>query len=417
MPESANATANSMPLYLKQVRVRNYAPLRDAKIDLKLGLNIIIGPNGIGKTRFINLSSQLVDWFATPKIGAGCELVLGYDKDIRIVYRYPLGEEDPELGFSSERVAELEVIASYGEKQNVGEDIFDVLMDWNLPLYDTVLAQHGTPLQKLPLVDQAATLTFGEMSRMSVEPEIRLPVSGSVPLIIQRLLSAIRTAFTARRRSTHKPVFTFSVTEAKTEIERIVDTYLSFLAPALINYSPIEQVRLSESYQIYINEAQQELIIKGLVLEYFLNGSWLPFEALSDGTKRMFYLISQLKTPRAEFNRKASFPLPFSFFTRASVVFLEEPELGIHPDQLQKLLSLIREVSKEHQVIMTTHSPQVLNMLTTRELDRITICELDPKKGTQFRKLSSAKRAKAKDYMQNDSYLSDFWLYSNLEAE
>ena len=56
-------------------------------------------------------------------------------------------------------------------------------------------------------------------------------------------------------------------------------------------------------------------------------------------------------------------------------------------------------------------------MLTTKELDRITICELDPKKGTQFRKLSPAKRAKAKAYMQNDSYLSDFWLYSNLEAE
>ena len=131
----------------------------------------------------------------------------------------------------------------------------------------------------------------------------------------------------------------------------------------------------------------------------------------------MLYLISQLVMPTATFDKQAAPPAPLSLQIPFRIIFLEEPELGIHPDQLQKLLSLIREVSREHQVIMTTHSPQVLNMLTTKELDRITICELDPKKGTQFRKLSPAKRAKAKAYMQNDSYLSDFWLYSNLEAE
>jgi hypothetical protein len=54
-------------------------------------------------------------------------------------------------------------------------------------------------------------------------------------------------------------------------------------------------------------------------------------------------------------------------------------------------------------------------MLAKNELDRITICELDPQKGTQFRKLSAAKKAKARTYMQNDSYLSDFWRFSNLE--
>lgn len=97
------------------------------------------------------------------------------------------------------------------------------------------------------------------------------------------------------------------------------------------------------------------------------------------------------------------------------IIFLEEPELGIHPKQLTKLLNLIREVSKEHQVIMTTHSPQVLDMLTEKELDRITVCTLDPKKGTQFHKLSRAKQAQTRTYMREVGFLSDYWRYSFLE--
>ena len=110
-------------------------------------------------------------------------------------------------------------------------------------------------------------------------------------------------------------------------------------------------------------------------------------------------------------------PVSFTLANPARIIFLEEPELGIHPDQLQKLLNLIRQVSREHQVILTTHAPQVLDMLAKDELDRITVCELNPEKGTQFRKLSAAKKAKAKAYMKGEGYLSDFWRFSDLEAK
>ena len=66
---------------------------------------------------------------------------------------------------------------------------------------------------------------------------------------------------------------------------------------------------------------------------------------------------------------------------------------------------------------MTTHSPQVLDMLSEKELDRITICTLDPKKGTQFRKLSREKQAQARRYMKEELHLSDYWRYSYLEDE
>jgi predicted ATP-dependent endonuclease of OLD family len=42
-----------------------------------------------------------------------------------------------------------------------------------------------------------------------------------------------------------------------------------------------------------------------------------------------------------------------------NLFMLEEPELGIHPHQLQLLMNYIKAQAKEKQIILTTHSPQV----------------------------------------------------------
>ncbi|OGX90646.1 hypothetical protein BEN49_06215 [Hymenobacter coccineus] len=83
---------------------------------------------------------------------------------------------------------------------------------------------------------------------------------------------------------------------------------------------------------------------------------------------------------------------------------------------MEKLLLFLRQQSKKHQIIITTHSPQVLDMLEEDELDRITICELDQKKGTQFRKLKKAQIVTAKKYMQEIGFLSDYWRHGTLET-
>ena len=135
---------------------------------------------------------------------------------------------------------------------------------------------------------------------------------------------------------------------------------------------------------------------------------------MSSGTKRIIYLIFETVQP-ADYNFEK-----YGIHDYASnddrIVFLEEPELGIHPDQLHKLLLFLREQSEKHQLIITTHSPQVLDMLNDDELDRITICELDEKKGTQFRKLKKAQIATARKYMKEVGFLSDYWRYGSLET-
>jgi predicted ATP-dependent endonuclease of OLD family len=105
----------------------------------------------------------------------------------------------------------------------------------------------------------------------------------------------------------------------------------------------------------------------------------------------------------------------FSKDSDLNIVLLEEPELGIHPHQLHQLMQFIKEQSKEKQIILTTHSPQVLDAIEPDELDRIIICHSEPKNGTQLNHLTDEQIKKAKKYMTSEAFLSDYWRFSDLE--
>ena len=65
---------------------------------------------------------------------------------------------------------------------------------------------------------------------------------------------------------------------------------------------------------------------------------------MSDGTLRAIGLLA------AVFQR----PVP-------SLIAVEEPEATIHPGALESVLDLLRHASKHMQVVITTHSPDVLD--------------------------------------------------------
>lgn len=78
----------------------------------------------------------------------------------------------------------------------------------------------------------------------------------------------------------------------------------------------------------------------------------LNFEAfnMSDGTLRALGLLT------AVYQR----PAP-------SLIVIEEPEASIHPGALEAILDVIRHASRKMQVVVTTHSPEVLDAKWIRE--------------------------------------------------
>jgi energy-coupling factor transporter ATP-binding protein EcfA2 len=404
------------PPYLKQVRIRDYPPLRDAKVAFKPGLNIIIGSNGVGKTRFISLASQLVNQYEEQFEGIGCELTLGGPYEIKVRFeespRNALARRIPQREFES-----LAIVGEYkGEKKsaNMLEYVIEDLTGDNEFHYSSISIKHGIPTTRLLIVDENVELVIGKRGgHTNVDGGTRQVENVETRFVVTLMRSLIRVIRGGWVVIGGKETPLITEEKAHELIEQTLGDYLARFNSQLELYSPIQAIRHRGPYQIYRNLVQEEIIIKGLVLEYQVGNVWLPFSALSDGTRRIFYLIAELLAPTGMLSDSKSGQV--TWLDKNEIIFLEEPELGIHPAQLHKLLSLIRDISRENQVIMTTHSPQVLDMLSEKELDRITVCTLDPKKGTQFHKLSKTKQQQAREYMKEVGFLSDYWRYSFLE--
>ena len=77
-----------------------------------------------------------------------------------------------------------------------------------------------------------------------------------------------------------------------------------------------------------------------------------PF--VSDGTMNILALVSAL------------------YFEAGDILLIEEPERNIHPALFIQLVSMIKEVSDKKQVIITTHSPEILNYCDLNDIHLIT---------------------------------------------
>ena len=71
------------------------------------------------------------------------------------------------------------------------------------------------------------------------------------------------------------------------------------------------------------------------------------------------------------------------------IILIDEPELHLHPRLQEKFVDFILEISKESQVILTTHSPLLIKQLAYNENIKNIVLKKDKKvKEFDERKLS-----------------------------
>ncbi|HRG91066.1 MAG TPA: AAA family ATPase [Chitinophagales bacterium] len=83
---------------------------------------------------------------------------------------------------------------------------------------------------------------------------------------------------------------------------------------------------------------------------------------ISDGTLRFLCLMAILYNPN-----------------RGSVVCIDEPELGLHPDMILTLFEAIKYASKTSQIIISTHSAQLLDCF---DLNQVIVFEKNKENAT-----------------------------------
>ncbi len=141
------------------------------------------------------------------------------------------------------------------------------------------------------------------------------------------------------------------------------------------------------------NEVAQAVVptVHGGVAQIYVREQWIPSPVpatrQSDGTLKFLCLLAILLHPKPP-----------------ELICIEEPEIGLHPDALQVLGEVMVEASARTQLIITTHSADLVDALTAQP-ESVVVCERDFDGSTEFKRLSREKLA---EWLEHYT-LGDLW--------
>lgn len=150
---------------------------------------------------------------------------------------------------------------------------------------------------------------------------------------------------------------------------------LSLLSEVAPNFTDFEVVPEGGSLRLYLTEGSRNI----------------PAHRLSDGTLRYLALLAILLDPG-----------------KASLVVIEEPELGLHPDVFPVLRDLLIEASSRFQLIVTTHSTQLVDAMTEQP-EVVLVCD-KPEATTQIKRLDPTEIERWREF----GTLGTLWMSGHL---
>jgi len=393
--------------FLKNTKLSGYKSVIDIDINFKEGLNIIIGKNAAGKTNFLTLLSNVLEYSFDDLLNFSSSLSFKNGKEILVESASEIEKEDLISSniFTATKVksiVKIDGVLIEDTKDNKGE--LDAKIKESGLLYSSTFVRHGIP-ENFYLVD--SPFSFKVDKKGFPSDFFKQIGEQETPYFVKSLLAGFlfSSLITNEGESLNEEVIKERLLTAFNRINKIKDS--------VVKYSPIEDIRYNKNFNIFLDEDREKYSINNIFIEFKVDGNWHPFSNLSDGTKRLFYIIAEVAYSDGFHYSKSSFGFHTKDINR--IILLEEPELGVHPHQLKKLMDFLNDESKRKQIIITTHSPQILDVLNPEELDRIILAySTSVTEGTKLRHLEDSEISKALKYLEED-FLSDYWKYSDLE--
>jgi len=400
---------------LGEIKLRGYKSIEELTTSVKPGLNILIGKNGAGKSNFFEFltainstlyspeqipykSAELVfssDTGSSFKFGISKLQLKNSDEDsLELPYRLFM-EVDDQLVYDSTS-EDLSMIAVNGSRIFTPRNLAALFRRLQIRYPGSRYIGFGYP-------DNVKGLSQPMSIDIPFEQEDFWYLIGTDALLLDDALNNFESAL-------QKVYDNLGDLEDGTEDEKYAQIVSELNSESFLRYaqldeqalenlkkfSPIQDVRINENMSFY--KSDKHIVADNIRLDFLVNDNWLPWSHLSDGTKRLLILITEI-TLRPD-----------------SLILVEEPELGVHPHQFDLVMQFLKEQSRTQQIIVSTHSPKALDIFEEDELDRIMLASYDKRFGTKISHLNEQQIEKALGYMQEVGFLSDYWLLSDLES-
>jgi predicted ATPase len=324
---------------IKQLVLKRFRSIPSERITLD-NPTVFVGRNGSGKSNLVSVFSFLAEAMASP-------LQAVFDKagGISTVRNRSSGRSyPPNLGLRVD-------FGRLNGKATSGFYAFEVkaLPDYGFSVVREQCAVAGD-LGTLSWFDRRGTTFTSNVGgvKPSLDPaSLCLPVVGGEAKFapVLRTLAAMRvySIEPGKLREMQEPDSGTSlksdgsnVTSVLREIERQSGSDIKRISDILATIVP-------NTKQVYVKKHGKSLSLE--ITQEWGEKKRQKFEgfSMSDGTLRAIGLLA------AVFQR----PVP-------SLIAIEEPEATIHPGALESVLDLLRHASRQMQVVITTHSPDLL---------------------------------------------------------
>lgn len=362
---------------LKSIELSNFFSFHSAKVELR-ELNTLIGINGSGKTNFLKAISVLK---AIVMEGGLQNLILnqwgGFDA---VSYAGNHAEnETSDICLKYEFVPEA--LSSYGYK------FIDPVV-YQICFTKVASTQNYTVIESLKT---KSGYTFFRMNQgkgfvmegvSNDQHKVEYSLDGGNESIFSQVVDKDRYTQVFALREAIKSIASYSYfdTTYSSPIRRPVmpTTAIRLLhdganLPQLLNKIKINNKSGYKAIQKALNSVNPnytgiDFNILGTNIELMLEEGKLDRSVhvthISDGTLRYLCLLSIIYNVQ-----------------RGSLVCIDEPEIGLHPDMIAEIIEGIQSNCQGTQFIISTHSEYVLNQLSVSD---VMVCEKDDDNATQI---------------------------------
>lgn len=404
-------------LYISKIEIKNYRSCVSTTFEPASDLSALIGPNGSGKTNVLS-ALQLLSYVAhvnnpfrrkrKEPFSSDSEIkvhfnlrgnLIVYEAEISLVnnernedevlnvneswYMHSITKSRKKLGIPVAYLLE-ELEYAHGARM---QGILDELISTRYPKASTsaVIGALREVAKFLKSISYYSASLFTNPSSCPISFEVESESGWQRGISISGHKKFLYNLYTAHKRNS-------------SDYHQFID----IVGPNGINLIDdlvFQEIETSSStYQVAVGgrittkEKKNKLIIPN----FKISGNALSPSQLSEGTFRTLALVFYLITDRT------------------SLMLIEEPEVCIHHGLLSSIIQLIKAYSEEKQIIISTHSDQLLDQLDMESVFKVTKEEIGTSVTSIAKSLNSEELMALKDYLRNEGGLGEYWKYGEL---
>ena len=381
---------SEVTVFLENVHISNYLSLRDVKLPLK-PLTVVVGPNASGKSnilRALSLLKKMIIHEELPSVEfiedcfwAGEATRIGFRLQAQVQnthteYNLVLKAKSDNLVFDEEALVNNVKVISIRNGEGIVQDE-DLENRTNYQSDKLALKSAGAygnkPITKAltefikgwEFYDIRPDLIRGQLSRFSFVIEEGFITSKSKGLRDSPKLDD--------DGSTLSELLSYWYENNRDRFDKVSESL------AACTNIRIDQRTIDENDQLFLLEG---------------HGNPIPFKRASEGTLRLVAYYILLNEPE----------LP-------PLIAIEEPERNLHPGALTDIANVLNQLAKRTQVIISTHSSQLLDTFNSKDLSEslgVLLLRNRPGRGTEVTNLEDIRD----DRKALDGWIADFGIGS-----